>query len=84
MTSYKYLVIDIHNKLNWNYSIEKIINGGWKDYFDLENNYKSTNLVMWDKNKFIFETLVIHAILYGCEVWGCNISREYWRNIEQI
>ena len=36
------------------------------------------------KKKFIFETLVILVILYGCEVWGCKISREYWRNIEQI
>jgi hypothetical protein len=28
--SYKYLGIDIHHKLNWNYNIEKRINGGWK------------------------------------------------------
>ena len=39
---------------------------------------------MWDKKKFLFETLVTHVILYGCEVLGCNISREFWRNIEQI
>ena len=61
-----------------------MINGGWKAYFGLENNCKSANLVMWDKKTFLFETLVIHVILYGCEVWGCNISREYWRNIEQV
>ena len=30
VSSYKYLGIDIHHKLNWNYSIEKRINGGWK------------------------------------------------------
>jgi hypothetical protein len=24
------------------------------------------------------------VILYGCEVWGCSISRESWRKIEQI
>ena len=76
VTSYKYLRIDIHHKLNWNYSIEKRINGGWKYYFCLENNYKSSNLVMWDKKKFLFETFVIHVILYGCEVWGFIISRE--------
>ena len=35
--SYKYLGIDIHHKLNWNYSIEKRINGGWKAYYGLEN-----------------------------------------------
>ena len=46
VSSYKYLGIDIHHKLNWNYSIEKRINGGWKYYFGLENNCKTTNLVM--------------------------------------
>ena len=50
LSSYRYLEIDIHHKLNWNYSIEKMINGGWKGYFGLENNCKSTNIVMWDKN----------------------------------
>jgi len=30
VTSYMYLGIDFHHKLNWNYSIEKRINGGWK------------------------------------------------------
>ena len=76
VSSYKYLGINIHHKLNWNYSMEKIINGGWKDYFGLENNCKATNLVMWDKNKLLFEPLVTPVILYGCEVWGCGISRE--------
>ena len=66
------------------FSIEKIIIGGWKAYFGLENNCKATNLVMWDTKKLIFETLVTPIILYGCEVWGCNISRESWRKIEQI
>ena len=84
VSSYKYLGIDIHHKLNWNYNIGKKIDGGWKAYFGLEINCKSTNLVMWDKNKFLFETLVIHVMLYGCELWWCNISRESWRNIEKI
>ena len=39
---------------------------------------------MWDKKKLLFETLVTLVILYGCEVWGCNISQESWRNIVQI
>ena len=38
----------------------------------------------WDKEKLFFETLVTPIILYGCEVWGCSISRESWRKIEQI
>jgi hypothetical protein len=28
VTSYKYLRIDLHHKLNWNYNIKKRINGG--------------------------------------------------------
>jgi hypothetical protein len=40
VTSYKYLGIDIQHKLNWNYSIEKRIIGGWKTYYGLENNCK--------------------------------------------
>ena len=39
---------------------------------------------MWDRKKFLFETLVTPVILYGCEVWGCSISREFWRKFEQI
>jgi hypothetical protein len=42
--SYKYLGIDIHHNLNWNYSIEKMINGEWKAYYGLENNCNSMNL----------------------------------------
>jgi hypothetical protein len=84
VTSYKYLGIDIHHNLNWNYSIEKRIIRGWKDYYGLERNCKSTNLWSWDKKKILFETLVTPVILYGCEFWGCIISHESSRNIEQI
>jgi hypothetical protein len=52
---------DIHHKLNWNYSIEKMINEGWKAYCGLENNCKSTDLWLWDKG---FHTLVTLVILY--------------------
>jgi hypothetical protein len=83
-SSYKYLVIDIHHKLNWNYSTEKRIIGGWKAYYGLENNCKSADIWSWDKKKLLFETLVTPVILYGCEVWGCSISHESWRKIEQI
>ena len=46
VSTYKFLGIDSHHKLNWNYSIEKRINGGWKAYFGLENNCKMENLIM--------------------------------------
>ena len=39
---------------------------------------------MWNKKKLLFETLVTPVILYGCEVWGCSISQESWKKIEQI
>jgi hypothetical protein len=51
VTSYKYLGIDIHHKLNWNYSFEKRIIGGWKYFYGLENNCKSIDLRSWDKTK---------------------------------
>jgi hypothetical protein len=70
VTSYKHLGNDIHHKLNWNYSIEKMIIGGWEDYYGLENNCKSTDLWIWDKKKNLFETLITPVILYGCEVYG--------------
>jgi hypothetical protein len=76
-TSYKYLRIDIDHKVNKNYSIEKMTIGGWKYYYLLENSFKSAHLWIWDKKKLLFETLVTPVILYGCEVWGCSISREY-------
>ena len=40
VTSNKYLEIDIHHRLKWNYNIEKMINGRWKAYFGIENNCK--------------------------------------------
>jgi hypothetical protein len=42
--SYKYLSINIHHKLKWNYTIDKRINGGWKTYCGLENNCNSIDL----------------------------------------
>jgi hypothetical protein len=56
-----------------------MINGGWKAYYELENNCKLMDLCLWDKEKLIFESLVTLVILYDCEVWGCSISRELWR-----
>jgi hypothetical protein len=82
--SYKYLEIDIHHKLNWNYNIEKRINGGWKAYCGLEKNCKSIDLWLWNTKKLLFHTLITLVILYGCEVWGCSISEESRRKIEHI
>jgi hypothetical protein len=36
------------------------------------------------RNSSLFETLVSPIILYGCEVWGCGISRESSRKVETI
>jgi hypothetical protein len=57
LPSYKYLGIDIHHKLNWNYIVEKWINGVWKAYYGLENNCKSTDLWLWDKKNVSFTLL---------------------------
>jgi hypothetical protein len=84
VTSYKYLGMDINHKLNWNYSIEQRITGGWKAYYGIENNCKSIDLWSWDKKKLLFERIFTPIILYGCELWGCSISRESLRKIEKI
>jgi hypothetical protein len=62
--SYKYFGTGIHKNLNWNYIIEKMINGRWKSYYGLENNCKLVDLYLWDKKKFLFETFLIPVILY--------------------
>lgn len=51
--SYKYLGINIHHKFNWNYSIEKRINRGWKTYYGFEKNCKSIDLWFWDKRNIL-------------------------------
>jgi hypothetical protein len=84
VSSYKYLGIDIHHKLNWNYSVEKRTNGEWKAYYGLENNCKLVDLWLWDKKKFLFKALITHVILYGCEFWWCSISGESRIKIEEI
>jgi hypothetical protein len=38
--SYKYLGINIYHKLNWNYSVEKMINERCKAYYGIKNNCK--------------------------------------------
>ena len=58
--------------------------GGWKAYYGLENNCKSTELWSWDKKKILFERIFTPIILYGCELWGCSISRESLRKIEKL
>jgi hypothetical protein len=65
-------------------TLRKKIIGGWKAYYGLEKNCKSTDLWIWDKNKLLFEILVTHVILYICEVWRCNISHESCKKIEKI
>jgi hypothetical protein len=52
--SYKYLGINIHHKLNWNYSVEKRINGGWKYYYVIKNNCKLANIWIWNKKNSYF------------------------------
>ena len=63
VTSYKYVEIDIHHKLNWNYSIKKMTIGEWKTYYGLENNCKLIDLCSLDKKKILFETLFTPIIL---------------------
>jgi hypothetical protein len=61
-----------------------MINGMSKTYYGFENNGNSTDLWLQVKKKLLFDVVITHVVLYGCEVWGYNTSRESWRKIEKI
>jgi hypothetical protein len=57
--SYKYLIINIHYKFSWNYSIEKRINGGWISYYGLENYCKLADLCYGIRKKRSLRLLLL-------------------------
>ena len=59
MTSYKDLKVNINYKLNLNYINGKMISGGWKSYYGLENKLKWIDIFLWDRKKLLFETVTI-------------------------
>ena len=65
VSTYKYLRIDFHHKLGWNYSIEKRFNGGWNAYFGHENNCKLIDLLLWDKKKLYVR---LSSLLLSCTI----------------
>jgi len=81
VSSYKHLIIDIHHKFNYNYSAKKKINGGWQDYYGLENNYKLVDLWLCDKKKLLFETLVTHVILQNIDNIKNIITSKFKENL---
>jgi hypothetical protein len=50
----------------------------------MKGKCKLTDLWLWDKKTLLFNNLATPVMLYGCEIWGCNISKESWRKIEHI
>ena len=61
-----------------------MINGDWKYCYGLENSCNLLYIYLRGSNKFLFETLFTHLILYGYKVWGCGIFRESSRKIEKM
>ena len=78
MTSYKYLGIDIHHKLNWNYSIDIKINGGWKAYLDLEitvnQTFWSCGIKTSPSLKLLSSLLCCMVVKYGGATFLENIG----------
>jgi hypothetical protein len=62
VNSYKYIIINLHNDLSWNYIIKKNIQ---EDYNTVEDNCKSTCPYLWHKKKHLFEILITPIILYN-------------------
>ena len=84
VNEYKYLGIDFNNKLNWEDCRKKIILGGWKALYALQNICREAELWDWNTIKVLFGLLVCPVILYGCELWASNISVSKWKQIEKI
>jgi hypothetical protein len=76
---YKYLGIDFHYKLSWDTCREKMIHGGWRASYLLQNRCKKAKHWDWKTKKTLFGLLVMSFVLYGCEIWGRNISTCIWR-----
>ncbi|XP_057855964.2 uncharacterized protein LOC131065484 [Cryptomeria japonica] len=81
---YKYLGIDFNKNLNWDGCRKKRILGGWKAWYALQNRCREAELWDWKVSQTLFGLLVLHVILYGCELWANNTSGSQWKQIEQI
>lgn len=81
---YKYLGICFYNRISWMTCITKRIQGGWIVSFLLQKRCMKAKLWDWEIKKIIFGVLVTLVVLYGCEVWGINMSNHKWRQIESI
>lgn len=73
---YKYLGIDIHHQLKWNYNIKKRIIVGWKAYYELENNCKLADLWVWS-NKSLSLRLLSPLLYYMVVKFGVAIYLEF-------
>lgn len=83
LNEYKYLEIDINKKLNLDDCKKKIILGGSKALYALQNICREANLWEWNMTKVLFGILVCPMIVYGCELWASNIPLSKWKQIEK-
>jgi len=64
------LRINIRNNPDWNYIVDKRLNGGWNAYYGFENKCKLVDYWLYDKKNLNFHTLVTIVGLSRCEVLG--------------
>jgi hypothetical protein len=81
---YKYLGIEFHYKLSWETCRAKRIHGGWRASYLVQNRSKKVKIWDWKTKKTLFSLLVTSIVLYGCEIWGSNMSTCRWRQLERI
>ena len=53
------LRINIRNNLDWNYIVDKRLNGGWNAYYGLENKCKLVDYWLWDKKKMRSSEIIL-------------------------
>lgn len=58
--------------------------GGCKASYLLQNKCRKVELWDWKTRKILFGMLVISVVLYGCELWGRNVSNHKWWKRERI
>ena len=63
---------------------KKIILGGWKALYALQNRCREAELWDWNMIKVLFRLLVCPVILYGRELWASSIPISKWKQIGKI
>ena len=81
---FKYLGLEVPANHKWRECAMRRLEAGKRAYYAFENMCNQGNIKCWPLKKYLFDTLVMHVLLYGVEVWGGSISTSTWKEFEGI